>query len=188
MRNKININKRGNRHKNGIKFVTFGNKNLRTMPKIALFPGSFDPITVGHESVVRRALPLFDKIVVAVGRNTAKNSVFDVESRVEMIEQVFANEKRVTVMSFDGLTVDLCKSLNINYILRGLRTSADFEYERAVGQVNKALYRNIETVFMLTLPEHTPISSSIVRDILLHGGNVNEFIPAAIDINNFIKK
>lgn len=158
------------------------------MGKIALFPGSFDPITVGHESIVQRALPLFDKIIIAVGYNSAKKSLFSVDARIKMIGQVFASEPKIEVISYEGLTVDICNRLNISYILRGLRTSADFEFERAVAQINKAMFANIETIFMLTMPQHSSISSSIVRDIMIHGGDPSQFIPSSIDLNSYIGK
>lgn len=156
------------------------------MSRVAVFPGSFDPITVGHESVVLRSLPLFDKVIVAVGQNASKKAFFSVDRRVEMIGKVFANQPKVEVTSYEGLTVDLCIRLNASYILRGLRTSADFEFERAVAQVNKAMFPQLETVFLLTVPEHTPISSTIVRDILLHRGNASQFIPASLKITDYL--
>ena len=150
------------------------------MQKIAVFPGSFDPITLGHESIVRRALPLFDKIIVAVGENTGKNYRFSVEKRMELLSIVFSDSPQITIDKYSGLTVEYCRSLNARFILRGLRTSADFEFERSIGQVNKLLYPEIENVFFLTLPEHTAINSSIVRDILKHHGDVSHFVPASI--------
>lgn len=152
------------------------------MEKIAVFPGSFDPITVGHESVVRRALSLFDRIIVAIGENSDKKSYFTIEQRKEWIKKVFEDEPRVSVESFSGLTVDFCRKANARYILRGLRTAADFEFERAIAQVNKAMLYEIESVFLLTLPEHTPINSTIVREILKHGGDVSRFVPKVIDL------
>lgn len=158
---------------------------MSTMERIAVFPGSFDPITVGHESVVLRALPMFDRVVVAVGRNAAKRTMFTESQRVDMIERVFAQHGAVEVMAYEGLTVELCRSLGARFILRGLRTSADFEFERAIAQVNKAMYPEIETLFLLTLPEHTPISSSIIRDILLHHGDPSAFLPQRLDITQY---
>ena len=156
-----------------------------TKNRIALFPGSFDPITVGHESVIRRALPMFDKIIVGVGVNSEKSAMLPSEKRVELIKKVFADEPKVEVVTYSGLTVDYCKANNISFILRGLRTSADFEFERSIGHANQLLDKNIETVFMLTLPEHTCISSSIVRDIAKHNGDISVFLPKAIGREDF---
>lgn len=155
------------------------------MEKIAIFPGSFDPFTIGHESVVHRAIPMFDKIIIMIGYNSNKKSFFSLEKRLKWIEQVFANCPQVEVRTHEGLTVEFAEKMNANYILRGLRTSADFEYERAIAQMNKKLYPQIETVFLLTMPEHTPINSSIVRDIILHGGDASMFIPKGLDMDEF---
>lgn len=150
--------------------------------KTAVFPGSFDPFTVGHESVVRRAFTFFDKIIISVGVNATKNTYFSIEQRIEMINEVFASDNNVEVSSFSGLTVDYCKKINARYILRGLRTAADFEYERAIAQTNKALYNEIESVFLLTMPEHTMINSTIVRDVIRNGGNAAKFLPAGMKL------
>ena len=150
------------------------------MSKVAVFPGSFDPITKGHENVIKRAIPLFDKIIVAIGENADKKSYFPIQDRIKWIEKVFAEEENVVVETYSGLTVEFCRQKNAGYLLRGLRTSADFEFERSIGQTNKKLYPEIETVFMLTMPEFTPINSSIVRDIHRHGGDVMMFIPDSI--------
>ncbi len=155
------------------------------MERVAIFPGSFDPFTIGHESIVRRALPLFDKIVIMIGFNTNKKQAFPVEMRKRWIEQVFVNEPKIQVESHEGLTVDFCKKVNARYILRGLRTSADFEYERAIAQVNKKMHPQIESVFLLTMPEHTPVTSTIVRDIILHGGDASMFLPKGLDMKDF---
>lgn len=157
------------------------------MNKIAVFPGSFDPFTVGHESIVKRASLLFDKIYIAIGFNPKKDALFSLDERKEFINQVFTNNPKIEVIHFEGLTINMCKKLNASYILRGLRTSADFEYERAIAQVNKAMHQGIETVFFLTMPEHTPVNSSIVRDIFRHGGDVSQFIPLKMDIKKFKK-
>lgn len=153
------------------------------MNKIAVFPGSFDPITKGHESVIKRSLPLFDKIIVAVGINTEKAGYFPIEKRLKWIEQVFAGEKKIEVVTYTGLTVDFCRKVNARFILRGLRTSADFEFERAIAQTNKFMLPEIDTVFMLTTPELTPINSTIVRDIFRNGGDPSRFIPQGINLN-----
>ncbi len=152
------------------------------MSKTALFPGSFDPITLGHESIIRRALPLFDEIIIAIGINSEKKYYFPLEKRKAWIEQVFAKEPRIKVISYHGLTVDLCKKINADYILRGLRTSADFEFERGIAQMNKAMLDRLETVFILSTPELSAINSTIVRDILKHGGDVSAFVPSGIQL------
>jgi len=157
---------------------------MNNKQKIALFPGSFDPFTIGHESVVRRAMPLFDKIIIGVGDNNSKSTLLDINKRIAIINKVFAGESNIEVKTYSGLTVDFCKKTNSNFILRGLRTSADFEFERAIGQTNKLLDENIETVFILTLPEHSFISSSIVRDIIKNKGNLLPFLPTGISISD----
>jgi pantetheine-phosphate adenylyltransferase len=153
------------------------------MGKIAIFPGSFDPFTIGHESIVRRALSMFDKIIIMVGFNANKKSFFSLEKRVKWINQVFQNENKIEVRVHEGLTVDFCKEVGAGYILRGLRTSSDFEYERAIAQVNKKMHPEIETIFLLTLPEHTPVNATIIRDIVFHGGDASMFLPKGIDLN-----
>lgn len=152
------------------------------MKKIAIFPGSFDPFTVGHESIVRRALDLFDEIIIAVGYNTNKPGFFPIETRMNWIKNVFLDESKIVVDQYKELTVDYCKRKNAKYILRGLRTSADFEYERAIAQVNKTMFNELESIFLLTMPEHTPVNSSIVRDIIRHGGDASDFLPLGVDI------
>lgn len=156
------------------------------MKKIAIFPGSFDPFTIGHESVVRRALSMFDKIIIMIGFNSNKDSFFPIEKRLKWINQVFEKEENVEVKVHEGLTVDFCKEVGAKYILRGIRTSADFEYERAIAQINKKMHPEIETVFLLTLPEHTPINATIVRDIVYHGGDASMFLPKGLDIKEFV--
>lgn len=155
------------------------------MERVAIFPGSFDPFTVGHESIVKRAIPLFDKIIIMIGYNSNKRSFFPVEKRETWIREVFKNEPKISVECHEGLTVDFCKKVNARYILRGLRTSADFEFERAIAQVNKMMHPQIESVFLLTMPEHTPVNSTIVRDIILHGGDASNFLPAALNMEDF---
>jgi pantetheine-phosphate adenylyltransferase len=155
------------------------------MKKIAVFPGSFDPFTIGHEAIVRRALNLFDEIIIAVGANALKKNYYSLSTRKEMISLVFKNEPRVKVSHYEGLTVDYCKKNKIGYLVRGLRTAADFEFERAIAQVNKVLAPDVESVFLLTVPEHSHINSTIVRDIIRSGGDASVFIPGAIDLKNF---
>jgi len=154
--------------------------------RTALFPGSFDPFTVGHESVVRRALPLFDKIIIGIGYNTTKSGFFDLTARKQMIENTFADEPQVVVETYTGLTVEFCEKQNANFILRGLRTATDFEYERAIGQMNYLMQNEIETVFLLTKSEHSPISSTIVREIIKNKGDVSRFVPKNCGINRFL--
>lgn len=148
--------------------------------KRAVFPGSFDPITRGHEALVLRALSLFDEIIVAIGTNSQKNYFFSIEKRLSWIEFVFRDYPQVKVAVYEGLTVDYCRKSNAGFILRGLRTSADFEFERGIGQVNKLLLPDVETVFLLTSPELTPVTSGIVRDVFKNGGDVSSFIPDGI--------
>lgn len=156
------------------------------MKKTAVFPGSFDPFTIGHEEIVRRALPLFDKIIIAVGENAEKKNLFSIENRLRMISKVFEGESKVEVSRFSGLTVEFCRKNNAGYLLRGLRTSADFEYERALGQMNRKMAPEIDTVFLLTSAEHTPVNSTIVRDIINKGGNASMFVPKAIKITDYL--
>lgn len=158
------------------------------MTKTALFPGSFDPITKGHESIILRALPLFDKIIVAIGINEQKKSFFPLEERKGWIQKVFADHPKVEVITYEGLTVNLCQKLDARYIIRGLRTSADFEFERSIGQMNKKMLPDIETVFLLTTPEYTALNSYIVRDIIRHGGDASSFIPEQVDLSNYLPK
>ena len=151
------------------------------MERVAIFPGSFDPFTVGHQSIVERALPLFDKIVIAIGYNAEKKQFFPVEKRIQWIKEAFNNDSRVEVEIYGGLTVEYCKLKNAKFILRGLRTAADFEYERAIAQINKKMEYEIESIFLLTTPEHTMITSTIVRDIIRHDGDASQFVPAVMD-------
>ncbi len=150
------------------------------MERIAVFPGSFDPFTIGHESIVRRAFPIFDLIIISIGFNTNKPGYFPLEKRMSWIRDVFEKDEKVSVHSFEGLTVDFCREVNAKYILRGLRTSADFEYERAIAQNNKAMYPELESVFLLTEPKYTSVNSTIVRDIIMHGGDASQFLPDKI--------
>ena len=153
--------------------------------KIALFPGSFDPFTIGHESVINRALPLFDEIIIAIGANTKKQAYFSMETRIGMIQEVFKNQPEIRVAGYSGLTVEFCRKCGAQYMLRGLRTSADFEYEWAIAQVNKAMFPELESVFILTLPEHTHINSSIIRDVISYHGDASQFVPEAIDLSKY---
>jgi pantetheine-phosphate adenylyltransferase len=155
------------------------------MKKIAVFPGSFDPFTIGHEAIVIRALGLFDEIIIAVGANALKKSYYSLATRKKMISKVFQNEPRVRVDHYEGLTVDYCKKNGARFLVRGLRTAADFEFERAIGQVNKSIAPEIESIFILTVPEHSYINSTIVRDIIRSGGDASRFVPASIKLKDY---
>ena len=152
------------------------------MNKVAVFPGSFDPITRGHESVIIRSLPLFDKVIIAIGVNSEKQGFFPLEKRLKWIEYVFKDEKKVEITTYSGLTIEFCRKSDARFILRGLRTSADFEFERAIAQTNKLMYPDVDTVFMLTSPELSPINSTIVRDIFRNNGDPSKFIPEGINL------
>ncbi len=148
--------------------------------RIAVFPGSFDPITKGHENIVLRGLQLFDEIVVGIGYNTNKNYFFSQERREHFIKKVFQNHPNVKVMRYSGLTVNFCKEIGANFILRGLRTSADYEFERAIAQMNHAMEHDIDTIFIVSEPALSHISSTIVRDILLYQGDITAFVPEGV--------
>lgn len=155
------------------------------MKRIAVFPGSFDPFTIGHEGIVRRAFSLFDEIIIAVGANPLKKSHYSLNVRKEMIRKVFLGDSRIRVDHYEGLTVDYCRKNGAMYLLRGLRTAADFEFERAIAQTNKALASDVESVFLLTIPEHSHINSTIVRDIIRSGGDASRFVPAKINLDDY---
>jgi pantetheine-phosphate adenylyltransferase len=152
------------------------------MSRIALFPGSFDPITVGHVDVISRSLDLFDKIIVGVGHNVQKNYMFPLQDRMQWIRDSFPDLPQIEVQSYSGLTVDYCKEIGARFILRGLRSSADFEFERSIAQMNNYLESGIETVFILSSPSLTPVSSTIIRDIIRHGGNAQPFVGEGVKL------
>jgi pantetheine-phosphate adenylyltransferase len=145
--------------------------------KVAVFPGSFDPFTIGHHSLVIKALPLFDKIIVAVGQNSTKQALFDMQKRVDALVKLYKNESKIEIVTFTGLTVDLCKQHNATFILRGLRNGTDFDYEKAIAHMNKRMNDKVETMFLLTEPEHESVSSTIVREIHKNGGSIAQFLP-----------
>lgn len=148
--------------------------------KIAVFPGSFDPITLGHYDIVTRALPLFDKIIVAVGENATKKYMFPLEKRLDWIKESFKDEPKIETDTYSGLTVKYCKEKGARFILRGLRNPADFEFEKAVAQTNRKLEHELETIFLLTSSGLSSISSSIVRDVIRHEGDYTQFVPNAV--------
>ena len=152
--------------------------------RVAVFPGSFDPITLGHYDIVERATPLFDKIIIAIGQNSQKKYMFSLEQRMEFIKKTFKDFPNVEVHHFEGLTIDYCRSKNVNFILRGLRNPADFEFEKAIAQTNRELTKEnkIETLFLLTSASKSFISSSIVREILTFGGNYEILVPDAVRV------
>jgi len=145
----------------------------------AIFPGSFDPITLGHVDIINRALPLFDEIIIAIGINADKKYMFTLDERVKFIKDNYANEPKIKVETYKGLTIDFCEKKGVEFILRGLRNPADFEFEKAIAQTNRKM-STIETVFLLTSADTSFISSSIVRDILRNGGQVNGFVPDSV--------
>jgi pantetheine-phosphate adenylyltransferase len=163
-------------------FVVFLQKKSTKMKNKAIFPGSFDPFTIGHENIVRRALLLFDEIIIAIGYNSEKPGFFTFEQRKQWILQTFADEKRISVESYNGLTVDFCKKKEALFIIRGLRSAADFEYEKSIAHLNKGLNETIETVFLLTEPEHSSITSTLVREVVRHGGDASRFVPKGITL------
>lgn len=147
--------------------------------KKAIFPGSFDPITNGHFDIIKRGVSLFDEVIVAIGVNAEKKYMFSLEDRKRFIEEAFKDEPKVKVITYSGLTIDLCKKENAEFILRGLRNPADFEFEKAIAHTNKIMSK-IETVFLLTAARTSFISSSIVRDVLRNGGDISQLVPEAV--------
>lgn len=151
--------------------------------KIAVFPGSFDPITKGHVNIVMRALPLFDKIVVAIGNNSSKKYSFSFEQRMGWIKSVFRNEPKIEVAEFQGLTVHFARRIGARYLIRGIRTAADFDYEKTIAQLNKSMSPELETICIISDPELSHISSTIVREIVINGGDAAIFLPEEVVIN-----
>ncbi len=152
------------------------------MSRIAVFAGSFDPITLGHFSIVEKALPLFDKLYVAVGTNTSKKYLFDADKRFELAAKSFEAYEKVEIAAFEGLTVDFCKTVDAKFLVRGLRNNIDFEYEKPIAEMNRKLHPEIETVFLITDAEMSCISSSIVRELIRNEGNVERFLPPGLKL------
>lgn len=145
--------------------------------KIALFPGSFDPVTKAHVDILKRALGLFDRVVIGIGLNSTKQALLSPETRMDMLKAVFSGEPKITVETYQGLTVDFCRKTGASYMIRGIRTVSDFEYEKAIAQMNHSLMPEVESIFILSKPGYSSISSTIVRDIYRNKGDISQFIP-----------
>lgn len=150
------------------------------MQRICLFPGTFDPVTFGHIDIVQRALPLFDKLYIGIGVNANKEPMFPAEQRSSWFTEIFHDEPKVDVIIYEGLTVDCCKRIQANYILRGIRYVSDFEYEKAIADMNRSLDGEVETIFLTCLPQFTSVASTLVRDVIRNGGDATQFVPAAV--------
>ena len=157
------------------------------MQRICLFPGTFDPVTLGHIDIINRALPLFDKLVVGIGRNVNKVPMFSEEQRLQWVKDIYKDQPKVDVVLYDGLTVNCCKAVGANFILRGIRYVNDFEYEKAIADMNRSIDGHIETVFLTCLPQFTSVASTLVRDVFKNGGDVSQFLPDVVN-RTIIKK
>jgi len=149
--------------------------------KICLFPGTFDPVTLGHIDIINRAIPLFDKVVVGIGRNANKVPMFSEELRLQWLKTIYVNEPRVDALVYEGLTVECCKLVGAQFILRGIRYVNDFEYEKAIADMNRSIDGHIETIFLTCLPQYTSVASTLVRDVLKNGGDVSQFLPQPVN-------
>jgi pantetheine-phosphate adenylyltransferase len=153
---------------------------MQAMRKIAVFPGSFDPITLGHVDIAQRAVPLFDRLYIAVGQNTTKSHMFSQEERIEIINEIFHKDPDIEVQGFQGLTVDFSRSVGARYLLRGLRSGTDLDHEKAIAEMNNKLHESLETIFLLSTPKYGAISSTIVREIMRSGGDLSKFVPMEV--------
>ncbi|HEY8967439.1 MAG TPA: pantetheine-phosphate adenylyltransferase [Puia sp.] len=153
------------------------------MQRIGLFPGTFDPITIGHLDIINRSLPLFDKLYIGIGRNVNKVPMFSEEQRLTWIKQIFSNNPKVDAVVYEGLTVRACKEVGARFILRGIRYVNDFEYEKAIADMNRSLDGNIETVFLTCLPQYTSVASTLVRDVIKNGGDALQFLPEVVALS-----
>lgn len=153
------------------------------MNRICLFPGTFDPVTLGHTDIINRALPLFDKIYIGIGRNVNKQPMFSEQQRLDWLNEMYKNNSKIEAVVYDGLTVECCKKVGAGFILRGIRYVNDFEYEKAIADMNRSITENIETVFLTCLPQYTFIASTLVRDVLKNGGDVSKFLPSQVNDN-----
>jgi len=150
------------------------------MQRICLFPGTFDPLTLGHTDIIDRALPLFDKLVIGIGRNSNKKPMFSEKQRLKWLKEIYKNNPKVDAIAYDGLTVDCCRKVGANFILRGIRYVNDFEYEKAIADMNRSIEPEIETIFLTCLPQFTSVASTLVRDVLRNGGDVSQFLPDVV--------
>ncbi len=150
------------------------------MDRIAVFPGSFDPVTLGHVNILERAISLFDKIIIAIGNNSQKKNCFTLEQRIIWLQEIYSSEQKIEIQAYDGLTVDFCIKQKAKFILRGLRNNTDYEYEKVIAQTNKTLESGIETVFILSAPEYAHVSSTIVKEILRNSGNIEKMVPLVV--------
>ena len=156
------------------------------MQRICLFPGTFDPVTLGHVDIIDRSLPLFDKLVVGIGLNASKSVMFSAEQRLQWIREIYKGEPKVEGAIYEGLTVNFCKTLGAKFIIRGIRYVSDFEYEKTIADANRTLDKTIETIFLTGEPKYTSVASTIVRDIIRNGGDASHFLPAVV--YNSLKK
>ena len=156
------------------------------MQRICLFPGTFDPVTLGHVDIIDRSLPLFDKLVVGIGLNASKSLMFSAEQRLQWIKEIYKEQPKVEGAIYEGLTVDFCKKIGAKFIIRGIRYVSDFEYEKTIADANRTLDKSIETIFLTGEPKYTSVASTIVRDIIRNGGDASHFLPAAV--YNSLKK
>ncbi|HUQ67523.1 MAG TPA: pantetheine-phosphate adenylyltransferase [Flavitalea sp.] len=150
------------------------------MKRVALFPGTFDPITIGHLDIIQRALPLFDKLIIGIGRNANKTAMFSEELRLQWVNEIYKNEPQVSAIIYEGLTIECCQQVGANFIIRGIRYVNDFEYEKAIADMNRSLDPEIETVFLTCLPQYTSVASTLVRDVIRNGGDVTPFLPEVV--------
>ena len=157
---------------------------LNQLMRICLFPGTFDPVTFGHIDIINRALPLFDKLIIGIGRNVNKKPMFSEQLRLGWLKEIYKQNSNVDAVVYEGLTVDCCKEYGARFILRGIRYVNDFEYEKAIADMNRSMEGNIETIFLTCLPQYTSVASTLVRDVLKNGGDVSKFLPAVV--NQFI--
>ncbi|MDI9337530.1 MAG: pantetheine-phosphate adenylyltransferase [Alphaproteobacteria bacterium] len=150
------------------------------MPKICLFPGTFDPVTLGHLDIINRALPLFDKLIIAVGNNSSKNTMFKPEQRQKWFQEIFVHEPKISTIIYHNLTINCCVEYQARFILRGIRYVSDFEYEKSIADANRQMAPNIETIFLTSEPKYNSMASTIVRDILRNKGDISHFVPEIV--------